>query len=482
MLACFSLGGGCGSPTPIAEPLAGADDALIVFGINNLVCRGESPGQCGGGEEPTCTTVCVEPVDLGETCSPYPCQEDSLCEDRYGSSCVRIDSGSPWPNGTWVCASPSQPESGVYGLTYAAPCEPPPFTGPGALCPTDTYCKDVETCAGVSIGGSEHVCVTYQTHGTMCDTEAGNNGCALCAPGTDCVESDDVDLYPYAWAAGWCLKPCTTDDDCPCEDSGQQKHACIDDYCYTCSGLEGQCGGKFKCCDPDHQCGGYVEGVQLGECCLDLGESCSSNGQCCTMIDQVCFDGVCDECREESESCLNNGQCCDGLQCMNGECREQCVVKPCYELGNPCEGEYECPSGDCVFPSPTAESCDGKDNDCDGLVDEDLNLGVCDAEPFNCADGFEVEVEKVCNQDGEEDCVAHPGVAYCTFNSQIVDGDSCGMPSATPCDGDPPCLPNMYCAGPPGFEECVPNPGCTYPGIVPKCWMPEDAGTCMDPS
>jgi len=98
------------------------------------------------------------------------------------------------------------------------------------------------------------------------------------------------------------------------------------------------------------------------------------------LADELC-DGIDNDCDDEVDELLGT------LSCGKGECAH--VTPACIQgqtqICDPLEGV-------------ALETCDGLDNDCDGLVDEDLGamtcgLGVCLHTAFNCVGGS----SKVCD-------------------------------------------------------------------------------------
>ena len=203
------------------------------------------------------------------------------------------------------------------------------------------------------------------------------------------------------------------DEECECVDGDQQ-------VCGTSAGICTQgtrtcVGGRYNECDGvapsaetcnglDDDCDGTVD--------EDLATPlCSRQEGVCANARRRCVDGQIRDCDSVEYGALyddgaelrcdgfdNNcdGEIDEGCQCRDGE------IQACgSELGECAPGSQTCVHGawsiceDAV--EPVFETCDGKDNDCDGNVDEDvvgpacaLAVGVCAGATETCMgpDGF----------------------------------------------------------------------------------------------
>ena len=171
---------------------------------------------------------------------------------------------------------------------------------------------------------------------------------------------------------------------------------------------------------------------------------------------EICVEGNCIFVACGAKECGDDG--------CGGSCGEESPCQVANEWGT-CGGNLVCDDGqwvDCEAPTPGPEICDGKDNDCDGDIDEDGNY------------------EHLCNDDNDcttEFCDGEDGCSYLVLNGpECKDGDPCTVADhceegicvgqSVNCDDGNQCTKDtcdglVGCAFAPVWGECDDGDPCT---------------------
>jgi len=282
---------------------------------------------------------------------------------------------------------------------------------------------------------------------TVAPSCPGGAGCA-CQSNSDCSN-----------AAGKCI---ATPKGLKCAKPCDKEKCGADEQCITSGGAEpiSICVPKWaSICNPcsDNQ---ECEKLDPGARCVSGGENGAFCGSKCT-VDVDCPAGY--ECKEgqdvagaTSKQCVVKG----GAACTCSEYALSLELSTvCYKVSGTakCQGKRTClsdgkpnapPGGglsSCYAPEPTKEICDGKDNDCNGKVDD---AGICD-------DG------KPCTDDnckGAGGCDNPPKTGFCdadgtvcTKDDKCVNGE-CKTGDLLICDDKNECTK----------DSCDPKDGCKF--------------------
>jgi cysteine-rich repeat protein len=253
-------------------------------------------------------------------------------------------------------------------------------------CASEPYCSALE--------GSELVCGW-----DSCADGFDNDGDGL-------IDMDDSTI---------CAAECLSNDDC---DDG---NPCTDDLCYlatySCdySYNTNPCDDGSACTEDDVCSAGICSGTTIS---CPSEETCFSPG---LWYSGLCEDSIgCTTVPTPLETCDGKDNDCDGVIDEGFAVGVACSVGvgECSSTGvNVCtlDGlDVEC---NATAGTPTAELCDGLDNDCDGVVDNGF-IGLGDS----CSSGL-----------GE---CASPGVLVCSLDKTAIECNAiAGVPSTELCDG-----------------------------------------------
>jgi hypothetical protein len=333
-----------------------------------------------------------------------------------------------------------------------------------------------------------------------------------CVSGYACVEGECAAPLSLGLDAGGCqtVEICDNglDDDCDgfidCADAdcaaaacGEAGQVCAGAWC-ICSGnggppqlpelscadqVDNDCNGLTDCEDPG--CAGVACGP-FGRVCTGAGCVCSGNGGVPEVSETRCADGIDND--------------CDGLR----DCADpDCDGAPCGPAGMVCRaGSCLCPlDAGTSFP-PESDCSNGRDDDCDGLVDcadPDCNQqpcgeagsvcrqAVCTCLPDgsaprqqeqSCGDGLDDDCDGLIDC-ADPDCAGQPcgphgytcaaGACVCSGNGGLpeIAEQTCGDGTDNDCDGLIDCL-DPDCSG----AACGPLKTC----VAASCLCVLDGG------
>ncbi len=327
-------------------------------GIAGELDPGEGPGEpgpeAGAG---TCATQC----EGDETCpSGYSCLETgvgsetkSLCRPEEACTCAQAAVTA----GAWSTCSVANELGTCPGKRQCMePGQPAECDAPQAQAET---CNDVDDdCDGTVDEGGANGCTEYLTDLDQDGFGKDVLGCYCDVPeqGTliagDC---DDGNPASYPGAEELCN---TSDDDCDGTVDEAGTTGCMSLYADTDE--DGFGAGDAECLCAGST--GYV--AQAGDCAPDDPAISPASNELCNAADDDC-DGSIDE--ESPADCTTfyADEDSDGVGLAS---KFQCLCQPQPPYSALLAGD--CDDQDPGVAGGAAETCDGKDNDCDGTVDE----------------------------------------------------------------------------------------------------------------
>ena len=447
----------CSPGEPAPETCNGADD-----NCNGLVDDGIAPepttcgvGACGADGNATCIDgALVDDCSPGapaarETCDGVDDDCDGRIDEGIAPTVIDCGRGDCAAVGTRSCIDGELVDACTPGEPGAEVCDGRDNDCDGRvdddIAPVVSYC-------GIGACGAQgqKTCIG----GALVDScTPGAPGDAETCDGTDedCDGDIDEGIEPTVISCG--LGDCRADGTRTCEDGA------LVDSCTPGAPMAEICDGSDQDCD-----GRIDEGIAPVHTMCGVG-ACRQKGTA-ACVDGELVDG-CAPGAPKAEICNAIDDDCDGA--IDEDIADepvQCGVGACGS-----KGFDRCVSGvwveDCSPGTPTAETCNGADDDCDGATDEGIaprpstcGIGACAADgEITCIDGALVDscapgapvaetcngLDDDCDKANDEDIAPLPsscgdGVCAATGEIACIGGalvDSCteGTPTAEACNG-----------------------------------------------
>ena len=400
--------GACVPGVTVCTPEGEWDTCVLAGSPRDEVCDGVD-NDCDGQIDEHIDCMCSDEIEI--------------CEDRRDNNCNGVvDEGCSCDPGVTEPCITDLPGACALGTMR---CRPDGVSFTECL---PSAASSLETCDGI-----DNDCDGIADE-DVCECSAGSaRGCTTSLPGACAAGSQTCN--PSGRGFGPCM-PATTESLEICGDgSDNDCDGTADEGCECTSGISRPCVSPLpgECASGIQTCTASV----WGHCIPDMG----ANPETCNGLDDDC-DGIADE-----EVC----------SCLSGD------IRTCHSgLSGACDiGEQRCSAdgrsyGTCLSLNvPSAERCNGVDDDCDGVADDD---GVCSCTPGatrSCLSGG----SGVCSI-GTQTCIAggrgySPCLPTSGPGSEVCDGldnDCDGIADEEVCA----CTPLSTRACPSGsFGQCA---------------------------
>ncbi len=393
---------------------------LLLLGSSSCSNDGNSPsvglGGDGGGDSAKNPHLLADGAVINyDVHEPQTCMSDRDCPSDICLQELAVG----------ICAEPCDAQGGCYKQDWgcfpiysdAGPTQPLCLPHVSVLCMPCSGDVDCSTLDG-SFSGR---CLQLATEGSFCGFS--------CIAHTDCPDGYTCKAFDFGdGLAGQCQPKI---EQCVCNEIGKR----------TVWTVECDIENEFGACPGTNQCppagsATCTAQVPLEDVCNGLDDNCDGEVDNSSNIGEDCGEsnkGICKlgtiACTDGEESCegavLPTDEVCDGLDndcdwAVDDDYPEH--LQPCGDTTGECKaGKYLCQNGSlvCVDPvGPSDEKCDGKDNDCNGVVDNDIpglgevcgsEVGECNLGETDCKNGKlvcageTVPAEEICNGK-DDDC------------------------------------------------------------------------------
>ncbi|MBW2991576.1 hypothetical protein KY348_07815 [Candidatus Woesearchaeota archaeon] len=362
--------------------------------------------------------------------------EDAWCDDGIectlnrciDGGCIYIPDQSRCDDGNVCTDDVCDLDIGCFYLNNANSCDD------GLWCNGEDVCSDGSCVAGTPIICDDGIECTYD----ICNEERDMCEYPNKPLGEECGESRDCP----ADACDWVYAEFYPDDG---HDTCDGDGVCVAHSCTM----------EASYCSDDNS----GDGVNRITC----GAECDQHADCyytpCDGFDG-CYDNIYRDYHNVANNCLFEADC----RCERNECTDYTP-----EPDNDGDG-FSVSCGDCddssgeTYPGADDSSCDGVDNDCDGVADEDYvpastecGIGACASTgTLTCVDGVEVDTctpgapgadDATCDA-VDDDC---DGVADEDYVSLVTE---CGV-------GECAAVGSTSCVGGVVFDSCTPGTAAT---------------------